>query len=148
MKIRELLLWIVLVVLAVFIWDFASAPARGAHQVILSELMARVDAGSVTKVAIEDRQIIATTKANETLVTEAPADLGGVLPKLIERHVQVEILSGGASRNPTVRVISFYTSTVLPWFTLIMVIAAFGRLRALERKLDPPRDGAPDQIDR
>jgi cell division protease FtsH len=144
MKVRELLLWIVLAVLAVFIWEFSSAPARGARDIAFSDFMARVDSGSITKITLADRLIVATTRANESLVTEAPPDFGSLIPGLIERRVKIDILSGSSS-NLTIRAVSVYTSTILPWFTFVLVVIALGRVRALERKLEALGEGGTDR---
>ena len=139
MKIRELLLWIVLAVLAVFIWEFSSAPARGARDISFTDVMARVDSGSVTKVTIADRRLVATTRANESLATDAPPDTGSLIPRLLDRRVRIDIPSGSSS-NATVRMISLYTSTILPWFTFVLVVIALARVRTLERKLEGPAE--------
>jgi cell division protease FtsH len=144
MKVRELLLWIVLAVLALLIWEFSNAPARGARDISFSDFMARVDSGSITKVTVADRRVVATTRANESLVTDAPPDFGSLLPTLLERHVQIDIPSGSSS-SPAIRAVSVYTSTILPWFTFVLVVIALVRLRALERKLEALGDAGTDR---
>jgi cell division protease FtsH len=136
MKIREALLWFVLVALVVVLAWMISGPGRQAAsgpRVDFSEFMSRVDAGRVASVRIQDQDIVATSKTNETFVTLAPRDSSAFLPKLVERGVQVSIVS--SSHGATMQLFLLYTSTVLPWFTLLLVVLAWLRLRALEKTI-------------
>jgi ATP-dependent Zn protease len=136
MKVRELFLWSVLVVLAgVLVWVVSNRPAGADRQVSLTEFMKRVDAGDVAQVVITDRSMVATTKSRETFATDVPPGVGSVIPRLMDRHVAIDVKTG-SSHGPWAGVLGFYTSTILPWFTLGLVLVALARVRAIEKRIE------------
>ncbi len=150
MRVRELLLWTVLAILAVFIWYFSSASSSsGGHDIAFADFMKRVDAGTISDVVMTgDRHIVATSKTRgERLATDAPADAwANLVPRLVEHGVQVQVKPGGATRGSMLyTVLYLYTSTILPWFTFILILVAFVRLRAIERRIDTLHGGGDRQ---
>ena len=148
MRVRELLLWTILAVLAVFIWHFSSASSStGGRDIEFADFMKRVDAGSISQVVITDRHIVAISKTRgERLATDAPEDASALVPKLMNRGIQIDVRAAPPRGGTLVTVLSLYTSLVLPWFTFILILVAFVRLRAIERRIDALH-GGPDRED-
>jgi ATP-dependent Zn protease len=139
MTIREALLWFVMVALVVVLAWVLVGPGRqqaaSGPRVDFSEFMARVDAGKVASVRVVDQgDLVATSKTGETFVTQAPRDSNALMTKLLEHGVQVAIV-GPTQHAPAVQLLLFYSSTVLPWFTLLLVALVWLRVRALEKKV-------------
>lgn len=134
MRIRELFLWTLLVVLAaVLAWVVVNRPSSGEH-VPFGDFLQRVDSGAIVSVLIKDNTIVATTKAKESLETEVPAGVD-VIPRLMDHKVAIDVATG-SSHGPWVDMLAFYTSSILPWFALGLVLVALARVRALEKRLE------------
>ena len=134
MNIREALLWFVLVALVVVIgWMWASPVRRpGSERVDFSAFMSRVDAGSVARVTITGQDAIVTTKDKTTFTTRLPRDVN-LTDSLVAKGVSVGVAA--PSHSPAVELLLLYTSTVLPWFALLLAGLAWQRIRTLERRL-------------
>jgi len=134
MRIRELFLWTLLVVLAAVLgWVLVNRQGSG-DQVPFNEFLQRVDSGAVSHVVITGSTIVATMKTKESLETELPSGVD-VIPRLLDHKVAVDV-KPGSSHGPWVGILAFYTSTILPWFTLGLVLVALARVRALEKRLE------------
>ena len=141
MKVRELFLWTVLVVLAgVLVWVVLNRHVGG-DRATFSDFLQRVDSGGVTNVVITGSTIVATTTSKETVVTELPSGVN-VIPRLMDHHVAIDVKPGSSS-SPWVGMLAFYTSTILPWFTLGLVLVALARVRSLEKRLEGFTDRGP-----
>ncbi len=148
MRPRELLLWTVLAILGVFIWYYSSASSStGGRQIEFADFMKRVDAGAIGQVVISDRHIVATPRGRgERVATNAPEDPSTIVPKLMEHGVHIEVKPASQRGGILTYVFFLYTSSVLPWFTFILILVAFARLRAIERRIDALH-GASDRED-
>jgi len=95
---RSLLFWLVLVIVAVLVWNFSTTftSARD-RSVTFSEFMSWVDSGQVGQVTIAGNEITGTTKANETFRTYAPPQYDGLANKLVERGVAITARDAQAS---------------------------------------------------
>ncbi|MGE3277459.1 MAG: ATP-dependent zinc metalloprotease FtsH [Vicinamibacterales bacterium] len=87
---KSLVFWMVLVVVALLVWNFSSKFQRNETPVSFSEFIAWVDSGQVARVTITGNEISGTTKANESFRTYAPAQYEGLANRLIERNVIVQ----------------------------------------------------------
>ncbi len=136
MRPRELFLWTVLVVLAgVLIWLASNRTVSSERVVTVPEFAQRVNSGSVSNVTVTDLQVVATTKRNETFAIAKPPDLQSVLRDLTARGISVRF-APKSDGSPVISALGFYTSTILPWFTFALVLVAFARMRALEKRLE------------
>ncbi|MGE0042356.1 MAG: ATP-dependent metallopeptidase FtsH/Yme1/Tma family protein, partial [Vicinamibacterales bacterium] len=94
---KSLVFWMVLVVVALLVWNFSSKFQRNETPVSFSEFIAWVDSGQVARVTITGNEISGTTKANESFRTYAPAQYEGLANRLIERNVIVQAKEPAAS---------------------------------------------------
>jgi len=136
MRIRELFLWTVLVVLAgVLIWLASNRTVSSNRVLTKDDFTKQVNSGAVTSVTVTDQQVVAETRTRETFATEKPADLEPLVRDLVARHVNVTF-APRSERSPAILALGFYTSTILPWFTFALVLVAFARVRAIEKRLE------------
>ena len=81
---KSLVFWMVLVVVAVGVWNFSSKFQSPSKPVPFSDFMTDVEAGKVEKVTITGQEIIGSFRADkETFHTYAPAQYEGLANKLI-----------------------------------------------------------------
>ena len=100
--IRSLLFWLVLVVVAVLVWNFSTTFKTSDRTVTFSEFMSWVDSGQVAQVTIQGSDITGISKANETFRTVAPTQYEQLANKLIERSVVVTAKDASASPWATI----------------------------------------------
>ena len=94
---RSLLFWLVLMIVAVLVWNFSTTFQARDRTVTFSEFMAWVNSGQVATVTIAGNEITGTTKANETFRTYAPSQFDGLANKLDERGVVITARDAVAS---------------------------------------------------
>jgi cell division protease FtsH len=80
----------VLVVVAVLIWNFSTNYQTREHRVTFSEFMTTVESGNVKRVVITGQDITGTTKDDQTFRTYAPTQYEGLANKLVDRGVAVD----------------------------------------------------------
>jgi cell division protease FtsH len=103
--------WIVLLAIAVLVWNFSSRFQKNETPASFSEFIAWVDSGQVAKVEITGNEITGTTKANESFRTYSPPQYEGLANRLIERNVIVEAREPTGS--PWVTVLSYWAPILL-----------------------------------
>jgi len=87
---KSLLFWMVLVLVAVLIWNFSTNFQQRDSVISFSEFMEKVNTGQVASVTITGSKVTGVYKAAaETFRTYAPAQYEGLANKLIEKGVQV-----------------------------------------------------------
>ncbi len=79
----------VLIAVAVVVWNFSSKFQRNETSISFSEFVARVDSGQVARVTVTGNEISGLTKSNESFKTYAPAQYEGLANRLIDRNVIV-----------------------------------------------------------
>ncbi len=94
---RSLLFWMVLVIVAVLVWNFSTTFQTRERAVTFSDFMSWVESGNVTTVTIAGNEISGTTKADETFRTYAPPQYEGLANKLVERNVAITAKEAQAS---------------------------------------------------
>jgi cell division protease FtsH len=94
---RSLLFWMVLVIVAVLVWNFSTTFQTRERPVTFSDFMSWVESGNVTTVTIAGNEISGTTKADETFRTYAPPQYEGLANKLVERNVAITAKEAQAS---------------------------------------------------
>jgi len=110
---KSLLFWLVLVVVAVVIWN-VSTKLQPHHRVVpFSELLSLVDNNQVAKVEIAGQDITGTTKSNEPFTSYAPTQFDGLVNKLYEHGVNVNARAD--SGNP-------WASILYTWAPVLLMI--------------------------
>ncbi|PYR59410.1 MAG: cell division protein FtsH [Acidobacteria bacterium] len=88
---RNLLFWMVLVVVGVAIWNFSTRLAgQRERQESFTTFMTMVNQGQVASVEITGQDIVGITKTNEKFTTYAPTQFEGLANRLIEKEVLVK----------------------------------------------------------
>ena len=88
---RNLLFWMVLVVVGVAIWNFSTRLAgQRERQESFTTFMTMVNQGQVASVEITGQDIVGITKTNEKFTTYAPTQFEGLANRLIEKQVLVK----------------------------------------------------------
>ena len=111
---KSLLFWMVLVLVAVLIWNFSTNFQQRDSVISFSEFMEKANTGQVASVTITGSEVTGVYKAaNETFRTYAPAQYEGLVNKLIEKGVQVTAKEQAASPWSTI----FYS-----WAPILLMI--------------------------
>jgi cell division protease FtsH len=109
--VKSAVFWIVLLAIAVLVWNFSTTFQRKETPASFSEFVAWVDSGQVARVEITGNEITGTTKANESFRTYSPPQYEGLANRLIERNVIVEAKEPTGS--PWVTVLSYWAPILL-----------------------------------
>jgi len=94
---KSLLFWVVLVVVAVLIWNFSMKFQQHERPITFSEFIDWTDKGSIRSVVITGQEITGTTKAGEPFHTYAPTQYDGLANKLQEKGVVISAKEPAAS---------------------------------------------------
>jgi cell division protease FtsH len=94
---KSIVFWVVLIGVAVLVWNFSSKFQRNESLVNFSEFIAWVDSGQVARVTMTGNDITGVTKSNESFKTYAPAQYEGLANRLIDRNVLVTAKEPAAS---------------------------------------------------
>ena len=77
---KSLVFWMVLIAVAVLVWNFSSKFQRNESATTFSEFISMVDAGQVTRVTITGNEITGVSKSNENFKTYAPSQYSACQP--------------------------------------------------------------------
>ncbi len=111
---KSLVFWMVLVVVAVAVWNFSTRFQTRERTVAFSEFMRDVDNDRVERVTITGQDVIGVYKADkEAFHTYAPAQYEGLANKLIERGVAVNAKE--PSQSP-------WASLLYSWAPILLLI--------------------------
>jgi cell division protease FtsH len=113
---KSLVFWMVLVAIAVLVWNFSSKFQNNPQWMSFSEFVMLVDSGQVAKVEITGSEITGTTKGNEHFRTVAPPQYDGLANKLVDRNVVVDAKEPSVS--PWITVLSY-------WMPILLMIGFF-----------------------
>ncbi len=109
---KNLLFWMVLVVIGVVIWNFSSQFGPRDNTVMFSEFMSWVETGQVAKVTITGNEIRGVTKANDNFRTYTPS-YDNLVPRLLEKGVQMDVKPETTSP---------WTSLLYSWAPILLMI--------------------------
>ena len=87
---KSLMFWMVLVVVALLIWNVSTRFQQNERQVSFSDFMTQVEAGSVARVVIAGQEVTGVGSNNETFRTYVPAQYEGLANQLVERNIVVD----------------------------------------------------------
>jgi cell division protease FtsH len=111
---KSLVFWLVLVVVAVLVWNFSSHFPNRETSVGFSDFMANVDSGKVEEVTITGQDVTGTNRADKKQFhTYAPAQYDGLANKLIEKGISV------TAKEPTQ---SPWASLLYSWAPILLLI--------------------------
>jgi len=110
---KSLLFWMVLVVVAVLIWNFSTRFQEHDRSVSFSEFMSWVDSGQVARVTITGNDITGFTKGNDSFRTYAPTQYEGLANKLIDHSVVVQAKEPSSSP---------WASFLYSWAPVLLII--------------------------
>ena len=106
--------WLILVVVAVAVWNFSTRFQTRERSVPFSDFMADVEAGKVDKITITGQEVTGSYRAGgEAFHTYAPAQYDGLANKLIERGISVN------AKEPTQ---SPWASLLYSWAPILLMI--------------------------
>ena len=111
---KSLVFWMVLVVVAVGVWNFSTRFQTQSKRVPFSDFMADVEAGKIEKVTITGQEITGIYRADkETFHTYAPAQYEGLANKLIAQGILV------TAKEPTQ---SPWAQLLYSWAPILLLI--------------------------
>jgi cell division protease FtsH len=111
---KSLVFWMVLVVVAVAVWNFSTRFQTNTRPVAFSDFMADVEAGKIASVTITGNEISGIYRSDkETFRTYAPDQYDGLANKLIERGVLVN------AKEPTQ---SPWAQLLYSWAPILLLI--------------------------
>jgi cell division protease FtsH len=111
--VKSLAFWMVLIVVALLVWNFSAKFQSKETSVTFSEFISWVDSGQVARVTITGSEISGITKANENFRTYAPLQYEGLANRLIERNVIVNAKPEAASP---------WTALLYSWAPILLMI--------------------------
>ncbi len=110
---RSLVFWMVLIAVALLVWNFSSKFQSKETSVTFSEFISWVDSGQVARVTMTGSEISGITKANENFRTYAPLQYEGLANRLIERNVIINAKPEAASP---------WTALLYSWAPILLMI--------------------------
>jgi cell division protease FtsH len=110
---KSLVFWMVLIAVAVLVWNFSSKFQRNESPMSFSEFITNVDSGLVASVEITGNEITGKTKGNESFRTYAPPQYEGLANRLIDRNIIVK------AKEPTA---SPWTTLLYSWAPILLMI--------------------------
>jgi cell division protease FtsH len=111
---KSLVFWMVLVVVAVAVWNFSTRFQTRERSVPFSDFMADVDAAKVEKVTIVGQDVRGVYRSDkEAFHTYAPAQYDGLANRLLEKGISVD------AREPTQ---SPWASLLYSWAPILLLI--------------------------
>jgi cell division protease FtsH len=111
---KSLVFWLVLVVVAVAVWNFSTRFQTHDRPVPFSDFMADVESGKIDKVTITGQEVTGIYRSNgESFHTYAPAQYDGLANKLIDKGISVN------AKEPTQ---SPWASLLYSWAPILLLI--------------------------
>ena len=120
MNFRNLIMWAVIIVLTIGLYNMFKNPQRTVNQnnnVIFSEFLSEVDNGRVMQVEIQGNNIKGVMANGETFTTFAPND-PNLIQKLTDKGVSI-------SAAPIDEKMPSLLGVLLSWFPMLLLIAVW-----------------------
>ncbi|RUO59426.1 ATP-dependent zinc metalloprotease FtsH [Pseudidiomarina insulisalsae] len=114
---KNLILWLVIAVVLMTVFNSFSPGANNGSQVAYSEFISQVNNGGVRKVDIDGRMITAQSRTGDTFTTVMPVQDPDLLNDLLEHNVEVV---GKPPEEP-----SILTSIFISWFPMLLLIGVW-----------------------
>jgi len=118
-NLRNLVLWIVIAVLLVFLFNLFQGTSRqaGAQNIDYSQFVQYVNNEQVKKVTIQGNRISGDLTTGTSFITYAPQD-ETLVPKLLDKHVQLQVTP---SDDGMPSLIGIFVN----WFPMLLLIAVW-----------------------
>ena len=113
---RNLLVWAVIILGTVMLFNVFQQPTQGRQSISYSDLMTRVDSGQITSVTIQGQEISAIGSDGQRLTAYAPRD-DKMVSHLLEKKVEVK--AEPADNQP------WYISMLVSWFPMLLLIGVW-----------------------
>ena len=113
---RNLLVWAVIILGTVMLFNVFQQPTQGRQSISYSDLMTRVDSGQITSVTIQGQEISAIGSDGQRLTACAPRD-DKMVSHLLEKKVEVK--AEPADNQP------WYISMLVSWFPMLLLIGVW-----------------------
>jgi cell division protease FtsH len=110
---KNLVFWMVLVVVGVLIWNFSANFQAQAKPVAFSLFMEWVKGEQVSAVVITGSEVVGTTKNQEKFRTYAPAQYEGLVNQLLDKGIEVQAKE--ATTSP-------WASLLYSWAPILLLI--------------------------
>jgi cell division protease FtsH len=110
---RSLAFWMVLVVVAVLVWNFSTRFQQRERIVTFSEFLSAVKSDTVARVVITGQDLTYATKGGENFRTYAPSQYDGLANVLVDKGVVVQAREATASP---------WTSLLFTWGPMLLVL--------------------------
>ncbi|RUO56053.1 ATP-dependent zinc metalloprotease FtsH [Pseudidiomarina homiensis] len=114
---KNLILWLVIAVVLMTVFNSFSPGANNGSQVAYSQFVSQVNNGGVRKVDIDGRMITAQSRTGDTFTTVMPVHDPDLLNDLLENNVEVV---GKPPEEP-----SILTSIFISWFPMLLLIGVW-----------------------
>ena len=113
---RNLMLWAIIVLAMVMLFNMFQQPQAGLQRVPYTEFLSKVDEGQVLSVTIQGHTLAGRTADNKTIQTYAPQD-SGLVGRLIEK--KVEIKAEPPEESP------WYMTLLVSWFPMLLLVGVW-----------------------
>ncbi len=119
-NLRNLVLWIVIAVLLVFLFNLFQGTSRqaGAQNIDYSQFIQDLNNDQVKKVTLQGSEIHGDLTTGGSFVTEAPAQDGTLVQKLLDKHVQLSVARNDSDMPSLIGIF-------VNWFPMLLLIAVW-----------------------
>ncbi len=113
---RNLLLWALIVVAMVMLFNTFQQPQSTAGRIPFSEFMGKVDDGQILSVTIQGQALTGRTADNHSIQTYAPRD-ANIAKQLLEKKVEIRVEPPEES--------PWYFSMLVSWFPMLLLVGVW-----------------------
>ncbi len=113
---RNLMLWALIVLAMVMLFNMSQQPQSGAAKVPFTEFMNKVNDGQILSVTMQGQSLTARTADNKTLQTFAPRD-ASIVNQLMEKKIEIRVEPPEES--------PWYMTMLVSWFPMLLLIGVW-----------------------
>lgn len=113
---RNLMLWALIVLAMVMLFNMFQQPQSGAHRIPYTEFLAQVENGQILSVTMQGNTLTGKTADNKSLQTYAPED-SGLVTRLLEKKVSIK--AEPPESQP------WYMTILISWFPMLLLIGVW-----------------------
>ncbi len=113
---RNLMLWALIVLAMVMLFNMFQQPQSGAAKVPFTEFMNKVNDGQILSVTMQGQSLTARTADNKTLQTFAPRD-ASIVNQLMEKKIEIRVEPPEES--------PWYMTMLVSWFPMLLLIGVW-----------------------
>ncbi len=113
---RNLMVWGLIVLAMVMVFNMFQQPQSGAAKVPFTEFMHKVEEGQILSVTMQGQSIVGRTAENRNIQTYAPRD-ANVVNQLMEKKVEIRV--DPPDESP------WYLSMLISWFPMLLLVGVW-----------------------